>query len=213
MDRAAHRRVRGRRVAEVPARQRGPRPRAWRGHDRSTPQRSRRSARASATGWTSTRPPRDRPEDFSTAHLVSARPPSRSSTSTSGPSSTARGPGSTSCTTAAAPGSILAARSTAVTGRPPWRPSSSAEEQSRYGVSTKMLAIALQMVPPLLLEHGTDEQRLTHLPRIVRGRRGVVPAVLRAGRRVRPRQRAGRAPPRPRAGGRSRARRCGPPAR
>lgn len=44
-----------------------------------------------------------------------------------------------------------------------------AEEQGNYGVSTKMLAIALEMVPPVLVQHGTHEQRLTHLPRIARG--------------------------------------------
>ena len=31
------------------------------------------------------------------------------------------------------------------------------------------VAIALEMVPPVLLRHGTHEQRLEHLPRIVRG--------------------------------------------
>ena len=42
-------------------------------------------------------------------------------------------------------------------------------EQMRYGVSTKMLAIALDMVPPVLTVFGTDELRAAHLPPIVRG--------------------------------------------
>lgn len=50
-----------------------------------------------------------------------------------------------------------------------WEAEAVAEEQAGYGVSTKMLAIALEMVPPVLLRHGTHEQRLTHLPRIARG--------------------------------------------
>lgn len=54
-------------------------------------------------------------------------------------------------------------------GRPAWEAEVVAEEQAGYGVSTKMLAIALEMVPPVLLRHGTHEQRLTHLPRIARG--------------------------------------------
>ena len=54
-------------------------------------------------------------------------------------------------------------------GRPAWQADVVAEEQGGYGVSTKMLAIALEMVPPVLLRHGTHEQRLTHLPRIARG--------------------------------------------
>ena len=54
-------------------------------------------------------------------------------------------------------------------GGPGWQADVVAEEQSRFGVSTKMLAIALEMVPPVLLHHGSHEQRLAHLPRIARG--------------------------------------------
>jgi alkylation response protein AidB-like acyl-CoA dehydrogenase len=54
-------------------------------------------------------------------------------------------------------------------GRPEWEAEVVAEEQAGYGVSTKMLAIALEMVPPVLVRHGTEEQRLEHLPRIARG--------------------------------------------
>jgi alkylation response protein AidB-like acyl-CoA dehydrogenase len=32
-----------------------------------------------------------------------------------------------------------------------------------------MLAVALEMLPPVLFTHGTHEQRATHLPRVVRG--------------------------------------------
>jgi alkylation response protein AidB-like acyl-CoA dehydrogenase len=52
---------------------------------------------------------------------------------------------------------------------PGWHDDVVAEEQSRFGVSTKMMAVALEMLAPVLLGHGTHEQRLTHLPRVVRG--------------------------------------------
>jgi alkylation response protein AidB-like acyl-CoA dehydrogenase len=54
-------------------------------------------------------------------------------------------------------------------GAPAWQDDAVAEEQARYGVSTKMMAVALEMVPPVLFAHGTHEQRLDHLPRVVRG--------------------------------------------
>lgn len=54
-------------------------------------------------------------------------------------------------------------------GGPAWQDDVVAEEQARYGVSTKMMAVALEMVPPVLFAHGTHEQRLEHLPRLVRG--------------------------------------------
>ena len=52
---------------------------------------------------------------------------------------------------------------------PKWRDEIVADEQSRYGVSTKMLAVALEMVPPVLFEHGSPEQRAQHLPLVLRG--------------------------------------------
>ena len=52
---------------------------------------------------------------------------------------------------------------------PAWQDEIVAEEQGRYGVSTKMLAVALEMLPPILFEHGTHEQRLEHLPPVLRG--------------------------------------------
>lgn len=54
-------------------------------------------------------------------------------------------------------------------GGPDWQEHVVVEEQSRYGVSTKMLSVALEMIPPVLMRFGTDEQRRTHLPRIARG--------------------------------------------
>lgn len=54
-------------------------------------------------------------------------------------------------------------------GRPAWEAEVVAAEQGDFGVSTKMLAIALEMVPPVLARHGTEEQRRSHLPRIARG--------------------------------------------
>jgi alkylation response protein AidB-like acyl-CoA dehydrogenase len=54
-------------------------------------------------------------------------------------------------------------------GAPAWQDDVIAEEQSRYGVSTKMLAIALEMLPTVLFVHGTHEHRAAHLPKVVRG--------------------------------------------
>jgi alkylation response protein AidB-like acyl-CoA dehydrogenase len=54
-------------------------------------------------------------------------------------------------------------------GAPSWQDEVVADEQSQYGVSTKMFAIALEMLPPVLFAYGTDEQRRRHLPRVLRG--------------------------------------------
>jgi alkylation response protein AidB-like acyl-CoA dehydrogenase len=54
-------------------------------------------------------------------------------------------------------------------GAPAWQDDVVAEEQARFGVSTKMLAIALDMLPPVLFAHGTHEQRAHHLPQVIRG--------------------------------------------
>jgi alkylation response protein AidB-like acyl-CoA dehydrogenase len=53
--------------------------------------------------------------------------------------------------------------------QPSWRDEVFLEEQARYGVSTKMIAIALEMVPPVLFAYGTEEQRAEHLPKVLRG--------------------------------------------
>ena len=54
-------------------------------------------------------------------------------------------------------------------GAPAWQDAVIDAEQVRYGVSTKMLAIAIDMVPPVLSAYGTHELRAVHLPRIIRG--------------------------------------------
>ncbi len=54
-------------------------------------------------------------------------------------------------------------------GGPAWQDEVVADVQSRYGVSTKMLAVALEMLPPVLFAHGSAEQRLTYLPAVARG--------------------------------------------
>lgn len=52
---------------------------------------------------------------------------------------------------------------------PEWQDQAVAEVQSRYGVSTKVLAIALDMLPPVLMKHGTHDQRLRYLPPALHG--------------------------------------------
>ena len=47
---------------------------------------------------------------------------------------------------------------------------------------------AIQMVGPTIMAHGTDEQKAFFLPRMLSRRGHLVPAVLRAGRRFRPRR-------------------------
>jgi len=54
-------------------------------------------------------------------------------------------------------------------GAPSWQGDVVAAEQARYGVSTKVLAFALEMLPPVLFAHGTHEQRVAHLPQVIRG--------------------------------------------
>jgi alkylation response protein AidB-like acyl-CoA dehydrogenase len=43
------------------------------------------------------------------------------------------------------------------------------QEQARYGVSNGVFAIAIGMVGPTILVHGTDEQRARFLPAMLRG--------------------------------------------
>jgi alkylation response protein AidB-like acyl-CoA dehydrogenase len=54
-------------------------------------------------------------------------------------------------------------------GGPRWEDDVVAAEQSQFGVSTKMFAVALEMLPAVLFGHGTHEQRLAHLPPVLRG--------------------------------------------
>jgi alkylation response protein AidB-like acyl-CoA dehydrogenase len=54
-------------------------------------------------------------------------------------------------------------------GEPHWQDEVVADQQARFGVSTKMFAVSLEMLPPVLFAHGSHDQRLRHLPRVVRG--------------------------------------------
>ena len=62
------------------------------------------------------------------------------------------------------------------------------QEQARFGVSNGVFAIAIGMVGPTLLAHGTDEQKRPLPAADAPRRRGVVPALQRARGRLRPRQ-------------------------
>lgn len=44
-----------------------------------------------------------------------------------------------------------------------------AQEESKYHVSVGMLSVALQMVGPTIMAHGTEEQKAEYLPKILRG--------------------------------------------
>lgn len=48
-------------------------------------------------------------------------------------------------------------------GAPAWQSDIVAEVQGRYGVSTKVFAIGLEMMPPVLIQHGNHDQRLRYL--------------------------------------------------
>src|SRR5258708_34034352 len=52
-------------------------------------------------------------------------------------------------------------------GAPAWQDEVVADEQSRYGVSTKMISVALEVVPPVLFEHGPHPQPAAHPPRVL----------------------------------------------
>ena len=54
-------------------------------------------------------------------------------------------------------------------GAPEWQDEEIARVQSGYGVSTKVLAVGLEMLPPVLFAHGSHEQRLRYLPPVLRG--------------------------------------------
>jgi alkylation response protein AidB-like acyl-CoA dehydrogenase len=54
-------------------------------------------------------------------------------------------------------------------GEPAWQDDVVAAEQARHGVSTKMFAVALEMLPAVLFAHGTHDQRIRHLPHVLRG--------------------------------------------
>ncbi len=52
---------------------------------------------------------------------------------------------------------------------PAWQDEVIADVQGRYGVSTKVLAVALEMLPPVLMAHGSHPQRLRYLPAVLAG--------------------------------------------
>jgi alkylation response protein AidB-like acyl-CoA dehydrogenase len=54
-------------------------------------------------------------------------------------------------------------------GAPEWQDGEIVQVQSGYGVSTKVLAVALEMLPPVLFSHGSHAQRLRYLPAVLRG--------------------------------------------
>jgi alkylation response protein AidB-like acyl-CoA dehydrogenase len=53
-------------------------------------------------------------------------------------------------------------------GRPDWTEGVFAEEQARYGVSTKVLSVGLQMAASVIRRHGTDDQQRRYLLPILR---------------------------------------------
>ena len=64
------------------------------------------------------------------------------------------------------------------------------EEQSRFDVAAGVFAVGIAMAGPTIIAWGTDEQQQRFLAPMLSGERRVVPAVLRAGRRLRPRRSA-----------------------
>ena len=54
-------------------------------------------------------------------------------------------------------------------GAPSWQEEEIAQVKALYGVSTKVLAVGLEMLPPVLFAHGSHEQRLRYIPPSVRG--------------------------------------------
>lgn len=124
--------------------------------------------RARVRAWLEANAPRKgEPGDFSAAHLVSA----------GAPDDYRRGEREALAVTTAWQRRLFDAgfagrswpREFGGAGAPGWQDEIVAVEQSRYGVSTKMISVALEMAPPVLFEHGTAEQRAQHLPKILRG--------------------------------------------
>ena len=62
------------------------------------------------------------------------------------------------------------------------------EEMRRIGARAPVAGMGTFMLGPTLLEHGTEEQKKRHIPRIARGRGVVVPGLLRTEFRVGPRE-------------------------
>jgi alkylation response protein AidB-like acyl-CoA dehydrogenase len=53
-------------------------------------------------------------------------------------------------------------------GAPAWQEDEIAQVRAQYGVSTKVLAVGLEMLPPVLFSHGSHEQRVRYLPPALR---------------------------------------------
>ncbi len=87
------------------------------------------------------------------------------------------------------------------------------QEMARAGVPYMINVIGLSMAAPTILNHGTEEQKRRFLPPLLLRRRDLVPGLLRAERRQRPRERAGRRPCATATTGSSTATRCGPASR
>ena len=62
------------------------------------------------------------------------------------------------------------------------------QELNRAGAYNPIGGMGVMMFGPTLLEYGTEAQKQEHIPPIVRGEVALVPGLLRAGRRLRPRQ-------------------------
>ena len=61
------------------------------------------------------------------------------------------------------------------------------QEMARIGADNPIQGMGPGMFGPTLLEYGTEEQKLRHLPPISRGEHALVPGLFRARRRLRPR--------------------------
>ena len=81
-----------------------------------------------------------------------------------------------------------ARRSTAGGAAPPRSSAIFQQESARYEIDTGVFSVGSGMVVPTILAHGTEEQKQRYIPPLLRRRRGVVPAVQRARRRLRPRR-------------------------
>ena len=63
-----------------------------------------------------------------------------------------------------------------------------AEEMAKLKLRPPLIGFGLEMIGPLLLQDGSEEQKREHLPRDRARRDPLVSGLLRAGRRLRPRQ-------------------------
>ena len=79
-------------------------------------------------------------------------------------------------------------RSTARGGLTPAEARVLQQEMDRIGAYNPMVGMGLSMFGPTLLEYGTEAQKQRHIPPIVKRRAALVPGLLRAGRRLRPRK-------------------------